>query len=135
MDATLESLFDMWRIFNETRMARNYWTFLGPDFESASPSVQMFRQIAERNRTRMHERYLRALNLGSGPSEMQDVLNTQANQDIDIDEEWPINDPEKRLGLPPDIALTLSGKIPQESFFLVSVREILWMSPRLKPLV
>ena len=111
-----ESRFDIWRIIHETRMERNSWTCSGPDFESASPSAQTFRQIAERNQTRMHERYLRVLNMGSGSSDMQDVPNTQANPDIGIDEEWPINDPQEHLGLPSDVPLSLSGSIPQDPF-------------------
>ena len=99
----------MWRIINETRMRRSSWTFLGPDFESASPSVQMFRQIVERNQKRMEKRYLRAINACAASSDVCD--------EDDIDEEWPINNPEEHLGLPEEIALTLSGSMPYDSTF------------------
>ena len=98
------SLFDMWRIINETRMRRNGWSFLGDDFAAAPPSIQTFRSVAQRNQNRMRKRYLQIINASAASSDMGD--------DDNIDEEWPITD--ANLGLPDAIALSLSGLGPYE---------------------
>ena len=95
------SLFDMWRIINETRMRRNQWSFLGEDFTVSSPSVQLFRKIVERNQNRTEKRYLQIINASAASADV--------GSDDDIDEEWPVSHPEEQLGLPEAIALSLSG--------------------------
>ena len=101
------SLFDMWRIINETRMRRNQWSFLGEDFTASSPSVQLFRKIVERNQNRMQKRYLQINNASAASADV--------GSDDDIDEEWPVSNPEEQLGLPAAIALSLSGCEPYSS--------------------
>ena len=83
-----DAWFDMWRIINETRMTRNSWTFLGLNFDSLSPSLQMFRTMAERNQYRICARYLRAMTSGGISADMEDVPDAQDRGDDDIDEEF-----------------------------------------------
>ena len=73
--------------------------------------------------------------MGSGSSEMQDAPDTQPDPDDDIDEEWPINDPEEHLGLPVDIALTLSGSMSNDTCNFGKRSRALWICPHPSPLV
>ena len=108
-----DAWFDMWGIINETRMTRNSWTFLGLNFDSLSPSLQMFRTMAERNQYRIRARYLRAMTSGGTSADMEDVPDAQDRGDDDIDDEWPVTDSTVHLSLPPEIALSLSATNPQ----------------------
>ena len=67
-------------------MTRNSWTSLGLYFDSFSPSLQMFRTVAERNQYRIRVRYLRPLNSGGPSADMEAVPETQERGNDDIDE-------------------------------------------------
>ena len=101
---------DMWRMINETRMIRNNWSFLGENFDTLHPSLKLFRSMAEQNQQRIRSRYLRTMSLEDGS--MEDIPDAQPGVDEDIDEEWPAVDPNIKLCLPPEIALSLSGPNP-----------------------
>ena len=59
---TAEGRFDIWRMINEQRMARNARSFVGVEAErnSLHPTMASFRRIAERNQAKARRRYLRA---------------------------------------------------------------------------
>ena len=82
-----DAWFDMWGIINGTRMTRNSWTFLGLNFDSLSPSLQMFRTMAERNQYRICARYFRAMTSGGISADVEDVPDAQDRGEGDIDEE------------------------------------------------
>ena len=69
--------------------------------------------MAEQNQYRIRSRYLRALTSEGNSASMDDVPNAQHREDDDLDEEWPVVDPNVKLSLPPEIALSLSGSNPQ----------------------
>ena len=94
-------------------MTRNSWTSLGLNFDSLSPSLQMFRTMAERNQYRIRARYLRALNSGETSADGEDIPDARERGDDDVDDEWPVTDSTVRLTLPSEIALSLSGTNPQ----------------------
>ena len=62
--------------------------------------MQTFRTIAERNRYRIHVRYVLSMASGGTSADMKDD---------EIDQEWPVTDSTVHLSLPPETALSLSG--------------------------
>ena len=115
--------FDVWRLINGRRMARNGWSFSGSSAETNTlqPTLAFSRSVAQRNHSRSRRRFLRARYPPSHPG-MDPWDDKHHYVEPSVDEDLPIELPDAPPNSPDCFSPLLSSLDPR-----LDARGISWI--------